>query len=73
MAAVLVEVANCVLPISYRKDNKKTNRICENIMVASMVTLYKIFDVESPFMLLFKHIVESKGLNSLVSFVKYEN
>ena len=41
-------------------------------MVASMVTLYKVFDVENPFMLIFKHVVESKGLNSLVSFVKYE-
>ena len=64
--------ANCVLPIKYNKGNKKINRVCENIIVASMVTLHKVFDVENPFMLIFKHVVESKGLNSLVSFVRYE-
>ena len=64
--------ANCILPIKYQKENKKINKICENIMVASMVTLYKVFDVENPFILIFKHVVESKGLNSLVSFVRYD-
>ena len=41
-------------------------------MIASMVTLYKVFDVESHFLLIFKHLVESKGLNSLVSFARYD-
>ena len=33
---------------------------------------YKIYDNDSNFILLFKHLLESKGLNSLISFARYE-
>ena len=41
-------------------------------MIANMVTNYQIYDVESDFILLFKHLVESKGLNSLLQYTRYE-
>ena len=37
-----------------------------------MVLLYKVYDIENYFILLFKHLVESEGLNSLISLTKYE-
>ena len=64
--------SNCILPTNYSKDNVKLNRICKNVMIANMVTAYQIFDVESDFILLFKHLVESKGLNSLLQSTRYE-
>ena len=36
-----------------------------------MVSAYRILDTESNFILLFKHRLESKGLNSLVSITRY--
>ena len=41
-------------------------------MIASMVTNYKVFDVESHFLLIVRHLVEYMGFSSLLSFQKYE-
>lgn len=65
-------LCNCVLPAVYNRENSKLNRICKNIMIANMVNNYQIYDVESDFILLFKHLVESKGLNSLLQYTRYE-
>ena len=46
--------------------------MCSNIMIATMVSIYKILDIENNFILLFKHLIESKGLNSVVSITRYE-
>ena len=50
----------------------KLNRMCSNIIIAVMVSQYKILDIENNFILLYNHIIEAKGLNSLVSVTRYE-
>lgn len=37
-----------------------------------MVSTFKVYDIENHFILIFRHLVESYGLNSLVSLSKYE-
>lgn len=37
-----------------------------------MVNQYRVYDIENHFILIFKHLVESYGLNSLISITKYE-
>lgn len=63
---------NCIFPLSYDQKEGRLNRICTNVLNASMMILYKIYDNESNFILLFKHLLESKGLNSMISFNRYE-
>lgn len=41
-------------------------------MISSMIFHYDVYDVENYFNIIFKHLVESKGLNSLLSFTRYE-
>ena len=37
-----------------------------------MMILFKIYENGNNFILLFKHLLESEGLNSMISFIKYE-
>ena len=64
---------NCIFPVKYSYEEKRLNRICSNVINASMMILYKVYDNESNFILLFKHLLESKGLNSMISFTRYES
>ena len=62
---------NCIFPAKFDPKSTKLNRMCSNIIIATMVSAYRILDTESNFILLFKHLLESKGLNSLVSITRY--
>ena len=61
---------NCVLPYRYDK-NSEANSICENSIIISLGVFSNNFMSEGFFMMLFKHLVESKGLNSLIFPQKY--
>ena len=63
---------NCIFPVNFDPNDKKLNKICSNVINASLMIQYKIYDNDSNFILLFKHLLESKGLNSLISFARYE-
>ena len=63
---------NCILPAFVERYNKKTLKICHNIMNASLVSTHKIWDVDSLFMIIFKHLIQSKGLNSVLSVTRYQ-
>ena len=63
---------NCIFPVNFDPNDKKLNKICSNVINASLMIQYKIYDNDSNFILLFKHLLESKGLNSLISFTRYE-
>ena len=64
--------SNCIVPAFFENKMKKLNRICYNVMISSMIKNYKLYDIESYFMLAARHLVESMGLNSLLSFMKYK-
>lgn len=63
---------NCVFPVNFVKTNKKLNRICSNIIISVMVSTFKVYDIENHFILILRHLIESYGLNSLVTLSKYE-
>ena len=56
----------------YRPEEDQLNRICYNIIVSSMIKNYGIYDIESLYILIFKHLIYSKGLNLLLSYSRYE-
>lgn len=57
---------NCIIPTKFSTKKNKTFRICSNFMIASLVTTYNTLDLESPFLLFFKSLVESYSMGSLV-------
>ena len=63
---------NCIFPVKFDAKLAKLNRMCSNIIIAVMVSQYRILDIENNFILLYKHLIEAKGLNSLVSVTRYE-
>lgn len=62
---------NCIVPAVESKDDKASERICRNIMICVMASQNKIYDPESQFSLIFKHLVESCGLGSLFDHNTY--
>lgn len=40
-------------------------------MTACLVFIHKIYNVDNLFMIIFKHLVQSKGLNSILSVSRY--
>ena len=42
------------------------DRLCENVMNVGMMIVYEVYNHEENFMLLFKQLLESKGLNSMI-------
>ena len=58
------ERGHCILPVT--PGDEGLDRICENVMNVGMMIVYEVYDHEENFMLLFKHLLESKGLNSMI-------
>lgn len=57
---------NCIVPAVEGKNDRALERICRNTVICAMVRQYGIYDPESQFSLIFKHLVESCGLGSLL-------
>jgi hypothetical protein len=66
------KVSNCILPLSIHKNAERLNKICENAKIASIVAMTSSYNVESSFLIIFKHLVESKGLNSVIEKSRYK-
>ena len=64
---------NCIIPAVPGDDDKVLLKICRNTTYFALMATYKIYYCESLFSLVFKHLVESKGLNSLMSHSLYQN
>lgn len=63
---------NCILP-AFEKYNSNAMKVCRDIMVAFLISAHKIWDVDSLFMIIFKHLVQSKGLNSVLSASRFQD
>ena len=48
------------------------NNTCRNIIINKFFTKYKVFDFDDIFLVLFKHLVESKSFNPLINIDRYE-
>ena len=59
------------MPFFYDPKEKKLISICENIINASSIVNFKVYQPENMFILLFKHFLSSKSLNSLISLPRY--
>lgn len=58
------KTGHCILPASL--EDKNLNRICEKVMNVSMMIVHNVYNQEENFMLLFKHLLQSKGLSSMI-------
>lgn len=58
---------NCFFLRNYDLAKPNTKLIFTNIIIATLLINYKIYNTEHPFMLYFKHFVQAKGLRSLAS------
>lgn len=41
--------------------------MCEQSIKATLFSIFKVFDFENLFMLIFKHLIESKGWNNILT------
>ena len=41
-------------------------------MMSSLIKVYDVYDIESLFLLILKHLILSKGLNQLISLSRYQ-
>ena len=62
---------NCILPRGFHPERSRTFEICSSSITICFGIHYQIFNDESLFMLLFKHLIESKGLHSLINLNHY--
>ena len=61
---------HCILPTTL--EDEDLNRICENVVNVSMLIVHNVYNHEENFMLLFKYLVESKGLSSMITSAESE-
>jgi len=66
------KVNNCILPMSIHKNAERLNKVCESAKIGSVVAMTNNYNVESSFLLIFKHLVESKGLNAVIEKTRYK-
>lgn len=60
--------SNCFFPVEFDPSDVRTNRIFFNVIVATQAVIYKYYETDNYFLPIFKHVVESRGLQSLISF-----
>ena len=62
--------SHCILPTTL--ENEGFSRMCENVVNVSMMIVHDAYNPEDNFMFLFKHLLGSKGLNSMIISSQYE-
>ena len=62
---------NCLLPIKSEGLNDEVTEIYTNSIISVLVIRYNVYLFGNVFNLLFSHLVEAKGFNSLICIKKY--
>lgn len=63
---------NVFLPQDYDLSEYRMNNTCRNIIINKFFRDYKVFDFDNIFIVLFKHLIESKSFYSLLNIERYE-
>ena len=66
------KTANCILPEKFNPKEKKILRICMNSIISVFFAQFETYDIENFFILMLKHLVESKTFLSLTNTHKFQ-